>query len=391
MNEKSQKRKAASQNAAQHRRNNGGTQTGAQDKSGKRGIGSRLFSGVRSALGWLYAKIRRLFGLSKPESSKGGDEKPFAPADAAPWRWQSHGLTDVGRRRKINEDAFLDRSEIGLWMVADGMGGHHAGDFASSSLVEALSLVEGSPKLEIQAKQIKQCIEEVNGRLHRLASESVAGQIIGSTVVALVAKGLYCEVIWAGDSRLYRYRGNQLEQISADHSLMDELVRSGMMTAAEASAEGSGNIITRAVGAEAKLELDSIRFQAAPGDLFLLCSDGLSKELSDADIISHLKYGNLEITAQSLIGAALAHGGRDNVTVLLARPDAEIGAAASVTGKPAASPAVNDDPTTASMPPVSKPTDASDDDQITRFNLPPARRDDGDDITVIRLKSDKPK
>ncbi len=268
-------------------------------------------------------KIKHLFGFSDqgtPPKTK-TPEPPPAPTNPR-WRWLSHGVSDVGHRRKINEDGFIERPEIGLWMVADGMGGHHAGDVASGTLVETLGSIEAADELETLAKRVESGIEEVNGRLHRLASEARKGQIIGSTVVALVAENLRCVAIWAGDSRLYRYREGRLEQLSSDHSLMDELVRAGLMSAEEASAEGNGNIITRAVGAESEIDLDSIRFDAAAGDLYLLCSDGLTKELGDIEIATHLDSGSLEASAQALIDAALSKGGRDNITVVLIRPEA---------------------------------------------------------------------
>ncbi|SMF96515.1 protein phosphatase [Methylomagnum ishizawai] len=266
-------------------------------------------------------KIKHLFGFTN-QAKAGKSPAADAAIPPRPVCWHSHGLTDVGHRRKINEDAFLDRPDIGLWMVADGMGGHQAGDVASNALVQSLAAIEAAAELDAQTLRVKQGIEAVNRHLHRLAGESSSGQIIGSTVVALVAKGLRCEALWAGDSRLYRYRDGRLEQLSTDHSLMDELVRAGLMTPEEASAEGGANIITRAVGAESRLELDSLRFEAAPGDLYLLCSDGLAKELSDGEIARHLVPADLAASAQALIAAALTHGGRDNVTVVLIRPEA---------------------------------------------------------------------
>lgn len=264
-------------------------------------------------------KIKDLFRFSE----RGTTEKrtPAAAPALADWQWRSHGISVVGHRRKINEDAFLERPESGLWMVADGMGGHHAGDMASRSLAEAMGAVEGSDSLDILAGRVSQGIKDVNAHLHRLASESTEGQIIGSTVVALVARGLSCVAIWAGDSRLYRYRAGQLEQLTCDHSLMDELIRAGLMTPEEALLDGSANIITRAVGAESQLNLESFHFEAEPGDLYLLCSDGLAKELEPKEIAAFLESKDLPGSAQDLIDAALARGGRDNITVLLARPD----------------------------------------------------------------------
>jgi type VI secretion system protein ImpM len=265
-------------------------------------------------------KIKNLFRFSERGSAEKRNPDASSPAPAE-WQWRSHGISVVGHRRKINEDAFLERPESGLWMVADGMGGHQAGDVASRTLAEALGAVEDSDDLDTLAQRVAQGIKDVNAHLHRLASESTEGQIIGSTVVALVARGLSCAAIWAGDSRLYRYRAGQLEQLTCDHSLMDELVRAGLMSAEEALLEGGANIITRAVGAESQLNLDSFRFEAEAGDLYLLCSDGLAKELEPNEIAAFLESKDLPGSAQDLIDAALARGGRDNITVLLAKPD----------------------------------------------------------------------
>jgi type VI secretion system protein ImpM len=271
--------------------------------------------------GWSM-KFKQLFGFSAPASAQKSKtaEKNASPPAGPEWRWQSCGISVVGNRRKINEDAFLERPDIGLWMVADGMGGHRAGDVASRTLVEALETVEASPELDQLAKEVETRIEDVNGQLHRFADESMGGQIVGSTVVALMAKDRRCVAVWAGDSRLYRYRDGRLEQLTQDHSLLDELVKAGVMSAEQALKEGSDNIITRAVGAESKLDLDSLRFEAVEGDVFLLCSDGLAKELGAGDIGARLNLESCKASAQALIDAALASGGRDNITVIVIHP-----------------------------------------------------------------------
>lgn len=268
-------------------------------------------------------KFKQLFGFSDatqvelPATLNAGS----ATAWAGDGQWCSRGISVVGHRRKINEDAFLERSALGLWMVADGMGGHHAGDVASRALVDALAAVVPAPELEVLSERVMASINEVNQHLHRLAHENMGGQIVGSTVVAFLTRGGRGMAIWAGDSRLYRYRQGRLEQLTRDHSLLDELVAAGLMSPEQAQAEGNGNIITRAVGADAGLELDVLRFEVWADDVYLLCSDGLTKELNDSDIASLLNRGTLDSAAQGLIDAALARGGRDNITVILARPE----------------------------------------------------------------------
>jgi serine/threonine protein phosphatase PrpC len=265
-------------------------------------------------------EYKNLFGSSASGAAEKTQVAGVPPGSAPRWQWRSHGISVVGYRRKINEDAFLERPDIGLWMVADGMGGHHAGDVASNTLVEILGGVEASLGLDTLERRVAQGIHEANARLHRLAKES-DGQIIGSTVVALLAQNLQCAALWAGDSRLYRYRGDRLEQLTSDHSLIEDLVKAGLMNAEEASLESSSsNIITRAVGAESELNLDGIRFDAQGGDIYLLCSDGLVKEVKASAIASQMEGGDIAACAQALIDAALASGGRDNITVVLIRP-----------------------------------------------------------------------
>jgi type VI secretion system protein ImpM len=267
--------------------------------------------------GWLG----KFMGLEKSRVRKPEAAPPSVGMSVL--RWRSSGISEVGNRRSINEDALLERPAMGLWMVADGMGGHSAGDVASQSILEALNTLETSADLEAMVERVKVCIEAVNGDLHRFASDSLDGQLVGSTVVVLLARNRECAAVWAGDSRLYRYRRGYLEQLTQDHSLLDELVRSGLMSPEQAAQQGNSNIITRAVGAEQELDLETLYFEAEAGDVFLLCSDGLIKELEPEDIAARLDLDGGEASAAALIEAALANGGRDNVTVIVVRADAE--------------------------------------------------------------------
>lgn len=257
----------------------------------------------------------------------GWQHEPDAVVTVAPalspavvsWQWQSHGLSVAGHRRKLNEDSFLERADIGLWMVADGMGGHSAGDVASQRLASALSsnAISDSTALADKLSAVIHIVAQVNTDLCEYSDRYHQGDIVGSTVVMLLAQGQDCVVLWAGDSRLYRYRDGQLQQITRDHSLLESLSRGDSPETANSAV--SQNIITRAVGADDELNLDQLHLKAEPGDLYLLCSDGLDKELSAEEIAAQLASGSLADMAQNLIDAALNNQGRDNITLLIVR------------------------------------------------------------------------
>lgn len=224
--------------------------------------------------------------------------------------WQSFGMTDTGKRRKHNEDSLLNRPEANLWVVADGMGGHKAGDVASQLIVNTLNSVEPVEPLEDYMQVVSHALQNVNTQLRQLANEQYSHQVVGSTVVALVCDKTHCGFLWAGDSRLYRFRNQQLEQLTKDHCLGNE----------EGGSEYSlktANIITRAVGADDELQLDSRIVEVSDDDVFLLSSDGLDKELSFKKIEHIMQTTPVQNIAQTLIDETLAHGARDNVTVIV--------------------------------------------------------------------------
>ncbi|MGR8931747.1 MAG: type VI secretion system-associated protein TagF [Gammaproteobacteria bacterium] len=231
--------------------------------------------------------------------------------------WQSFGITEVGNRRKHNEDAMLNAPENGLWIVADGMGGHLAGDLASQRIVTDLAKIPGDVDLEKQVEWVSHSLQRINEDLCRIANDMHSGAVVGSTVVAMLARGRECAVIWAGDSRLYRSRAGKFEQLTHDHTLLDELITFGKMNREEATQTVSANVITRAVGGHESLELDVIRFSAEPGDRYLLCSDGLDKELNEKEITERMSAPNCQLTAEGLIGTALNRDAIDNITVVV--------------------------------------------------------------------------
>ena len=234
----------------------------------------------------------------------------------------SAGLTDKGRVRGHNEDAFLDAPQQNLWVVADGMGGHTAGDVASKMIVERLGKLQSLSDAPAFLEQVEKELVAVNDDLRQHARDRNV-QLIGATVVALLGTKDYFMCGWAGDSRAYRYQAGELQQISRDHSTAQEMIDTGQFTAQQLQqTKPSGNTITRAVGGEPKLYLDWVLSSYAPGTLFLLCSDGLTKEISDRRIAEELAR-NLapQETVANLVKAALEAGGRDNVTAVIVRAD----------------------------------------------------------------------
>ncbi|WP_109450667.1 protein phosphatase 2C domain-containing protein [Azospirillum sp. TSH64] len=227
---------------------------------------------------------------------------------------RSAAATHVGRVRKLNEDSLLDRSEIGLWAVADGMGGHQRGEYASAAIVQALEAIaapDGAPAL---MAAVKGGLEAVNGQLRFQGQRS--GGPIASTVVCLLLSGWSFACVWAGDSRLYLLRDGCIFRVSHDHSVVQELVDAGALHPDETASHPRGNEVTRAVGAFDDLALEMRQGRAQPGDLFLLCSDGLTKFVGDRELSILLAAPDLAAAVDRLIATALERGGSDNVTVV---------------------------------------------------------------------------
>jgi len=233
------------------------------------------------------------------------------------YTWSSYGHSDKGKVRKHNEDAMLVRPEAGLWVVADGMGGHSAGDVASQMIVNSLKDVQAGGKLNKYINEIEDRLFEVNKRLLDKAQKTDHRTTIGSTVVAMLAHGKYCVYIWAGDSRLYRLRNGQLRQMSTDHSQVELYVEKGLISREEALAHPHGNMITRAVGASDELFLDMDIQELAHKDRYLLCSDGLTKHVKDMEIQDILYKGTPQESCKTLINLTLERGAVDNVTAVI--------------------------------------------------------------------------
>lgn len=239
------------------------------------------------------------------------------PNTGRPLSWSSFGMSDAGKVRKHNEDNLLERPEIGLWVVADGMGGHAKGDMASQMIVDSMKKIHEGVTLPRYVDEIEDRILAVNDKLVEKARESDKRVTIGSTVVILLTYGEYSIIIWAGDSRLYRLRNSKLEQLSTDHSQVELYVEQGLISREEAAHHPHGNMITRAVGATDNLFLDMDIRKLARHDRFLLCSDGLTKHIPDNELEQQLQQGSPEDCCKNLIDTTLSRGATDNVTAIV--------------------------------------------------------------------------
>ena len=223
---------------------------------------------------------------------------------------QSYGFSEVGHVRAINEDAILIHNNQSLWVVADGMGGHSAGDKASQMIIEQLKYIELQGDLFSNIDQIKTILKNVNSEILSFARSQ--NTTCGSTVVILIQNKDQCAYLWAGDSRIYLYRNNELMQLSTDHSLQNEINHNNDKATLAAS-----NIITRAVGVEDELEIESGFHQLKQGDRFLLCSDGLYGSLSDDDIKQGISLSELQVAGCYMKEKVLEGDAKDNLSAIL--------------------------------------------------------------------------
>ena len=238
-----------------------------------------------------------------------------APASMA---WQSAADTHTGNVRKVNEDAVLARPDRALWTVADGMGGHDAGDYASKKICETLDAVDLEGNLADAVDAVEDALFAVNDELRAYARSEFEGRTVGSTVVVMLSKGPVGVALWAGDSRAYRLRQGKLEQITRDHNPISDLLESGAVSEEEALGVDT-NVITRAVGGQGALNIDIVVFDIAQDDTFLLCSDGLYRELTRAELTGCLQQ-DLEGAAATMMNTCLRTDASDNVSFVICRP-----------------------------------------------------------------------
>ena len=235
--------------------------------------------------------------------------------------WRSAARTHAGKVRERNEDAFLECPEQGLWVVADGMGGHQGGDIASQMIVASLAELPVQEHFDDRLIGIRQCLHWLNRRLGQELTVNAGRQdnIIGSTVVALLVEEDRAACVWAGDSRCYLWRGQRLYQLSRDHSLQQQMIDERQMNARQARAHPAGHALTRAVGAAEQLTLEVLEFQVFPGDALLLCSDGLYQGLTSDALSRALSLGLPAMALKRLFDDALRGPARDNLTAVVIR------------------------------------------------------------------------
>lgn len=236
-----------------------------------------------------------------------------------PVDWQSAGVSDVGTVREVNEDSILDSHDAPIWAVADGMGGHAVGEVASQKIVEALATVKVSPALGDSVDDLERTLLDVNEHIIGYADIMFDNATMGSTVVTLYIHGRVGVCLWAGDSRLYRLRNGKLDQLSRDHSHVEELVRAGIIAPEDAQSHPNANVITRAVGIDLDLTIDINVFSTQIGDTFLLCSDGLYNAVEIDDIESALKQLDPQQCCDDLVRMALENNASDNVSVVVVK------------------------------------------------------------------------
>lgn len=248
------------------------------------------------------------------------DDEPSSVLPAQQFAWHSVSSSETGYVRKVNEDAHLDSRENMLWVVADGMGGHSFGDKASRTVIEQLAGFTNN-------QGVDESISDIQARLlkaNEICREEANGKIMGTTVAAFYACADDGYFIWAGDSRIYRYRGNGMMQLTEDHSYVQELVKLGEITREEMEQHPSSNIITRAVGVHHELEIEIVQATIKPGDRYLICTDGLFKDLTQDEIAGAMGLISAEETLETLVELALDRGGRDNITAIVVQAANEL-------------------------------------------------------------------
>lgn len=234
-------------------------------------------------------------------------------------------LTDIGMRREMNQDYFYSSEEpVGslpnLFLVADGMGGHNAGEFASRYAVETIVNTAKNTEKTDTIGILKECVSNANASLRAYADDHEEMRGMGTTMVAAVLDGRRLVTVNVGDSRLYVV-GDSIRQITQDHSLVQEMVRMGEMDQESARTHPDRNIITRAIGADRKVQADVFETVLEPGERILMCSDGLTNMVEDDEILKVLNgSGDLESKTEYLVELANKNGGKDNITVITIEP-----------------------------------------------------------------------
>ena len=226
--------------------------------------------------------------------------------------------THTGKIRERNEDSYLARPDVGIWTVADGMGGHSAGDFASATIVEELRTIERPASASDLLTLCEDRVLKANARLRETARER-GDIVLGSTVAVLLAYDEHFACIWSGDSRVYMVRGGEIQQISRDHTEVQELISRGLLSPDEAKTWPRSNVITRAIGVDDDPELEMRSGFLKTDDIFIICSDGLTTHVKDSELLDCVNVGSSQQACEKMIALTLERGAEDNVTVIVVR------------------------------------------------------------------------
>ncbi|WP_417552565.1 PP2C family protein-serine/threonine phosphatase [Marinomonas fungiae] len=233
--------------------------------------------------------------------------------------WEGYGQTDTGPQRSENQDSFITLNDIGLWCVADGMGGHKEGGIASHLATQSLEDIRHCTfeSLDAVAEAVRKIVLDVNRALCEMSSSFYDQEVIGTTIVVLLIYGQRAKVIWVGDSRLYRMRGTSFELVTRDHTQYEELLSRGLVKENQPE-HPAHHILTRALGAADLCELEELNLDVMPNDIFLICTDGLSNMISQMDLAKVIYYSEDKNRAvANLINMALAKNASDNVTAVI--------------------------------------------------------------------------
>jgi serine/threonine protein phosphatase PrpC len=240
------------------------------------------------------------------------------PPSPISFQISSHGVTDTGHVRSKNEDSILVHDDENVWIVADGMGGHHAGDFASQTITNNLSLFKQHASLDDSILLLEENILNSNTIIRKKSHKLGPNATIGSTVVCVYVWRNFLFTLWAGDSRLYRFRDNRLDRLTEDHSYVEELVRMGKLEARDAEEHPAANVVLKAVGIDDHLCIDIDYFELQDGDIYIICSDGLYKDLEENEILPIIESHSESMNelSEALLEASLNAGGTDNTSII---------------------------------------------------------------------------
>ena len=233
-------------------------------------------------------------------------------------KFETGAATHVGRVRKANEDSFIAKPEVGLWAVADGVGGHEAGQLASQTVTNVLATIGPAVSIDDQAARFQERVFRANDRILEISTER-GGAVMGTTIAAILIFDRKFTCAWAGDSRVYRIRDGKMEQISRDHSEVQELLDQGLIGPEEAKTWPRRNVITRAVGIFEDPGLETLQGDIEVEDTFVICSDGLTGHLSDDDICMAVVTRRAQMACDALIETTLERGATDNVSIIVIR------------------------------------------------------------------------